>query len=154
MQSPRALCTQLSGKQLRWIDEYLVDFNGSAAAVRAGYSPKSARAIACELLTKPDIQAVLRARQDVMAQKLQITREGVIAGLLEAVDVGRAQHNPGAMVSALATIGKMLGFFAPQVKRVELTPTQNGCYQNLSSWSDAQLLDAIAAGSGVTSAPS
>ena len=44
----------LSFKQLRWIDEYLIDFNGAAASVRAGYSPKSARSIAHENLTKPD----------------------------------------------------------------------------------------------------
>lgn len=53
----------LSDKQLRWIDEYLIDFNGAAAAVRAGYSAKSARSIAHENLTKPDIQVVFQARQ-------------------------------------------------------------------------------------------
>ena len=147
----RNLFSDLTSKQLRWIDEYLIDFNGSAAAVRAGYSPKTARSIACELLTKPDIRAVLEARQGALAKELQITRQGVIAGLLEAFDLGRTKQNPAAMVSALAAIGKMLGFFAPEVKRVELTPSQNGGYQDLSAWSDAQLLEAIAAGSAVAS---
>lgn len=139
----------LTSKQLRWIDEYLVDFNGAAAAIRAGYSTKCARSIACELLTKPDIQTVLQARQAAIAKELQITREGVIQGLLEAVDMGRDLRNPGAMISALSTIGKMLGFYAPEVKRVELTAHQHGAYQNLALWSDAQLLEVIAAGSAV-----
>ena len=138
--------TSLTAKQQRWIDEYLVDLNGAAAAIRAGYSPKSARAIAHENLTKPDIQAVLQARQAAMAKELQITRQGVIRGLLDAVEMGRLQQNPGAMVSALREVSKMLGFNAPAVKRVELTATQHGAYQDLSSWSDAQLLEAIAAG--------
>ena len=63
-----------NAKQLRWIDEYLVDFNGSASAVSTGYSPKTAPAIACELLTKPHIQAVLQAKQGALAEELQITR--------------------------------------------------------------------------------
>ncbi|MBC7620857.1 MAG: terminase small subunit [Candidatus Saccharibacteria bacterium] len=130
---------------MRWIDEYLVDFNGSAAAVRAGYSEKSARAIACENLTKPDIQAVLQARQAEMAKELQITRQGVIRALLDAFEMSRKQQNPSAMVTALREVSKMLGFNAPEVKRVELTATQHGAHQDLSSWSDAQLLEAIAA---------
>lgn len=145
----RNYSSALTSKQLRWIDEYLLDFNGAAAAVRAGYSVKCARSIACELLTKPDIQAVLQARQAALAQELQITRKGVIKGLLEAVDMGRVQQNPSAMVSALSTIGKMLGFYAPEVKRVELTAHQHGANQNLAFWSDAQLLEVIAAGSAV-----
>ena len=143
------LNTGLTTKQLRWIDEYLIDFNGAAAAVRAGYSAKSARSIAHENLTKPDIQAVLQARQAAMAKELQITRQGVIRGLLDAVDMGRELNNPASMISGLSTIAKMLGYYSPEVKRVELRPAENDSYQNLSTWSDAQLLDAIAASSAV-----
>ena len=141
--------TTLSEKQQRWIDEYLIDFNGSAAAVRAGYSAKTARSIACELLTKPDIRAVLQAKQSALAEELRITRQGVVQGLLEAVDMGRVQQNPGAMVSALREVAKMLGFYAPAVKRVELCAPQSGTYQHLALWTDAQLLDAISTDNAV-----
>ena len=148
------LNTGLTTKQLRWIDEYLVDFNGAASAVRAGYSPKTARAIACELLTKPHIQAVLQAKQGVLAEELRITRQGVIRGLLDAFEMSRDQQNPGAMVAALSTIGKMLGFYAVEVRKVELSAPQSGTYRDFASWSDAQLLEAIAAGGAVVSDPS
>ena len=138
-----------TSKQLRWIDEYLIDFNGAASAVRAGYSLKTARAIACELLTKPHIQAVLQAKQGALAEELRITCQGVVQGLLEAVDMGRVQQNPGAMVGALREIAKMLGFYAPAVKRVELSSPQPGTYQHLALWTDAQLLDAISTGNTV-----
>ena len=141
--------TTLTSKQLRWIDEYLIDFNGAASAVRAGYSPKTSRAIACELLTKPHIQAVLQARQGALAEELRITRQGVVQGLLEAVDMGRVQQNPGAMVGALREVAKMLGFYAPAVKRVELCSPRSGPYQHLARWTDAQLLDAISTGNTV-----
>lgn len=141
-----------TSKQLRWIDEYLVDFNGSAAAVRSGYSPKTARAIACELLTKPHIQAVLQAKQGALAEELRITRQGVVQGLLEAVDMGRVQQNPGAMVGALREVAKMLGFYAPAVKRVEVSASQHGTYQNFAHWTDAQLLNAISTDNTAASA--
>ena len=139
----------LTPKQRRWIDEYLIDFNGAAAAVRAGYSPKSARAIAHENLTKPDIQAVLQARQAAMAQELQITRQGVISGLLDAVEMGRHQQNPAAMVGALREVAKMLGFYEPEVKKIEvLTTDQSSKQANFAAMNDAQLLALIAQGEG------
>ena len=139
----------LTPKQLRWIDEYLIDFNGAAAAVRAGYSPKSARSIAHENLTKPDIQTVLQARQAVMAKELQITRQGVIRGLLDAVEMGRHQQNPAAMVGALREVAKMLGFYEPEVNKIEvLTTDQSSKQANFAAMNDAQLLALIAQGEG------
>ena len=55
----------LSPKQQRFVEEYLVDLNATQAAVRAGYSKKTARAIASENLAKPNIQeAVAKAKQE------------------------------------------------------------------------------------------
>jgi len=54
----------LTAKQSRFIDEWMIDMNGAAAAERCGYSKKTSRAIAWELLTKPDIQAELQRRLD------------------------------------------------------------------------------------------
>lgn len=137
--------SELTAKQLRWIDEYLVDFNGAAAAIRAGYSEKSARSIAHENTTKPDIQAVLQARQAAMAQQLQITRVGVIAGLLEAVEMGRERHNPMAMISALREVAKMLGFYVPDTKRVELT-LRAAAENHFGCLSDSELIKIMATG--------
>ena len=138
----------LSARQTRWIDEYLVDFNGAAAAVRAGYSAKCGRSIAHENTTKPDIQAVLRDRQAAMAKELQITREGVIRGLLDAVELGREINNPASMISGLSTIAKMLGYYSPEVKRVELTAGQAASRHALERLTDAELLALITSGGG------
>ena len=142
----RTLNNGLTTKQLRWIDEYLVDMNGAAAAVRAGYSPKSARSIAYENLTKPDILAVIQARQLAMAKELQITRQGVIQGLLEVVDMGRQQQDPLAMVCALREVAKMLGFYAPELQRIELSAVQSTVQASFATMDDAQLLALIAHG--------
>lgn len=56
----------MTAKQMRFCDEYLIDLNATQAAIRAGYSEKTARAMGAENLTKPDIKAYIDAR---MAEK-------------------------------------------------------------------------------------
>lgn len=46
----------LTDQMVDFCKQYIVDFNGTQAAIRAGYSKKAARDIACENLTKPHIQ--------------------------------------------------------------------------------------------------
>ncbi|MFC4355320.1 terminase small subunit [Chryseomicrobium palamuruense] len=52
----------LTGKQKRFCDEYLIDCNGTQAAIRAGYSPKTANVIASSNLTKVNIKAYIEQR--------------------------------------------------------------------------------------------
>lgn len=70
-----AKCTP---KQKRFIDEYLIDMNGTQAAIRAGYSQRTARHIAMELLAKPHIQALLQEKQRRLQIKTEITAERVL----------------------------------------------------------------------------
>lgn len=52
----------LTDKQRRFIDEYFVDFNATGAAIRAGYSERSAYSIGWENLRKPEIQEAIARR--------------------------------------------------------------------------------------------
>ena len=52
---------QLNMKQQAFVDEYLKDFNATQAAIRAGYSEKTARSIGSENLKKPDIARAIKA---------------------------------------------------------------------------------------------
>ncbi|MGG6834831.1 UNVERIFIED_CONTAM: terminase small subunit, partial [Streptococcus canis] len=49
--------SKLTLKQKRFADEYIISANATAAAIKAGYSKKTARSIGQENLTKPDIKA-------------------------------------------------------------------------------------------------
>ena len=68
---------KLTAKQERFVDEYMIDLNATQAAIRAGYSEKTARNIASENLSKPNIQAAIAERQAEIAQKLGITKESI-----------------------------------------------------------------------------
>ncbi len=75
------MASRLTSKQKRFVQEYLVDYNATQAAIRAGYSAKTARAIGAENLTKPDIAAELQRLGSKTAAKLEITREWVLQRL-------------------------------------------------------------------------
>jgi phage terminase small subunit len=61
------------------VTEYLKDFNASAAAIRAGYSPKTARVQAADLLTKPSIAKAIAEAQAKALAKSEVTVERTIA---------------------------------------------------------------------------
>ena len=71
----------MSPKQARFIDEYLVDLNAAQAAIRAGYSARTARSIGQENLTKPEIAAAIEAAQRSQSVRTGITADMVIAEL-------------------------------------------------------------------------
>ncbi|MGJ5032280.1 terminase small subunit [Bradyrhizobium sp. HKCCYLS2038] len=52
---------ELTPKQAAFVREYLIDLNATQAAVRAGYSPKTAGVISVELMTKPHVKAAIDA---------------------------------------------------------------------------------------------
>jgi phage terminase small subunit len=57
--------------------KYLKDFNGTRAAIDAGYSEKSARELACRLLKKVNISAAISAGQEKRAKKLEIDADDI-----------------------------------------------------------------------------
>jgi phage terminase small subunit len=68
----------------RWeifVREYVVDLNGTRAAIAAGYSEKGARVEACRLLTKPNIQKMIEKLAAERAKKLEITADRVLREL-------------------------------------------------------------------------
>lgn len=72
---------KLTEKQKRFVDEYLVDLNATAAAKRAGYSEKTAYSMGQRLLKKVEIQAAIQKRQATLRGKLEITQERVLEEL-------------------------------------------------------------------------
>lgn len=57
-----SITKKLTQKQRRFIDEYIISGNATQAAIKAGYSKKTARKIGQENLTKPDIKAAIDKR--------------------------------------------------------------------------------------------
>jgi len=138
---------QLTPKQARFAEEYVLDHNATAAALRAGFAPKSARVTACRLLkANKAVQAAVAAQEALVAVEVGITRQQAIQGLLEAVEMARERRDPGAMIGAWRELGKMLGYYAPE--RVRVTASTDGVGQ-VGRWqmlSDEELAAVISTG--------
>ena len=69
---------KMTAKQMRFCDEYLIDLNATQAAIRAGYSEKTAKSIGQENLTKPDIQKFIKKRMDEKEEELIADQDEVL----------------------------------------------------------------------------
>lgn len=74
---------KLTGKQEKFCREYVIDLNGTRAAIRAGYSPDSARQIASRLLTKDNILSRVHAIQIEECEKKAINEHSILLGYQE-----------------------------------------------------------------------
>jgi len=101
----------ISIKQQRFVDEYMTDCNGAQAAIRAGYSKKTAKEQASRLLTKVNVQQSIAARQSALSEKTGVTQEMIIAGLLAEANHHGDDASHGARVSAWTQLGRHLGLF-------------------------------------------
>lgn len=70
--------TELTGREQRFVTEYPIDYNGTRAAVAAGYSQKGASAIACALLKKPHIQKALKKSHQEVMKRTGLTKERIL----------------------------------------------------------------------------
>ncbi|MFW5438107.1 terminase small subunit [Paenibacillus apiarius] len=68
----------LTAKQNAFVQEYLIDLNATQAAIRAGYSAKTARKIGQENLTKPDIQKAIQEAMGERSERTEITADMVL----------------------------------------------------------------------------
>ncbi|NBB11809.1 terminase small subunit [Pseudomonas sp. SLFW] len=89
----------LTAKQQRFVEEYLKDLNGTQAAIRAGYSQKTAAVIAAENLTKPNVQAAIAEGMQKRSSRTGITADRVLQelGRLAFVDIRRAYNADGSL---------------------------------------------------------
>lgn len=71
----------MNNLQKRFCQEYLIDLNGSAAAVRAGYSKKTSCQKAYELLNKPDVREEIQKEMKNMAEKIGLSVETVLTDI-------------------------------------------------------------------------
>lgn len=79
-------------KQKRFVEEYLIDLNATQAAIRAGYSPDTAKSIGSENLTKPNIKAAIDRAIAERSRRTGINQDRVLLELakvafLNPVDV-------------------------------------------------------------------
>lgn len=122
---------KLSHKEERFCLEYLIDYNQTKAAIRAGYAEKNAAKQGCLLMKKPAVLARIRQLQKEQAERLMLSSDLVVIKLLELVDIcmaavpvmkwdydahemvetGEYQIDSKGATKALELLGRHLGMF-------------------------------------------
>lgn len=101
---------ELTAKQAAFVREYLIDLNATQAAIRAGYSEKTARSTGQENMTKPAIAAEIDKRLQKREKKTGITAERVLKELA-AIGFNVEAERATDRLKALELIGRHLAMF-------------------------------------------
>lgn len=137
---------KLTDKQTAFVREYLVDLNATQAAIRAGYSERTASRIGPQLLGKTCVREAIEKAQAKRARRVEVTQDYVLSNLVEVVErtmqrapvldrkgeqvtdeEGRAVWTFDAKGAnrALELLGKHLGIFTDKV-RAEVSGPDGG----------------------------
>jgi phage terminase small subunit len=76
----------ITDQQALFVREYLVDLNATQAAIRAGYSPKTADQYGHQLLKKTLVAAAVQAEMDKRSARIELTADYVLNGLREVAE--------------------------------------------------------------------
>lgn len=127
---------KLTPQQELFCQEYRVDYNGTKAAIRAGYSEKTAAAQSARLLRNVNILTRVRAIQKERFEKLAVTQELVLLNLIEVynrcmqakpvtewdydehkyVETGEYTFDSKGALRAMEMIGKHMAMFTNKVE--------------------------------------
>ena len=110
---------KLTPKQKAFVREYKKNGgNGTQAAIKAGYSEKTARKIAAENVTKPVIREALAQEEKKLQEKYEYTIDDMVRELDDVKMKADAEQNRQAQIKAIELKGKAFGLF---IDRQEIT---------------------------------
>ncbi len=101
--------TKLTAKQQSFVQEYVVDKNATQAAIRAGYSEKTANEQGCRLLANVSIKKSIDELLNKNAERCAVTVESLTDELNEAAEMARAQDDSNALRQAIMAKAKIHG---------------------------------------------
>lgn len=108
---------KLTPKQKAFVREYKKNGgNGTQAAIKAGYSEKTARKIAAENVTKPVIREALEKEEKKLQEKYEYTIDDMVRELDDVKMKADAEQNRQAQIKAIELKGKAFGLFVDKVE--------------------------------------
>lgn len=120
-----ALKRALTHRQRRFCDEYSIDFNGTAAAIRAGYASQYADRQAHQLLRHRGVQAYLEFLTASKAAKIQsVDADYIVKGILEII--AKEQGKDGDKLRGYELLARIKGLF---IDKQEITGKDGGAIE-------------------------
>lgn len=123
--------SDLTDKQQRFVAEYLVDLNATQAAIRAGYSARTAGSVGGENLKKPEIAAAIQAAMNKRAERTQVDADYVLRTIVDTIErckqaepvrdrdgetTGEYKFDASAVLKGAELLGKHLRMFTDKTE--------------------------------------
>ena len=116
------LMPALSAKRQAFVANYLLDFNATQAAIRAGYSPRSAPITGHRLLKDANVITALASAREKREIKTNVTVADVVAMLEREAMAGNMDNPNNARIRAIELLGKHQGMFTEKVQVEQTGP--------------------------------
>ena len=123
------------------VDAVMEGATESDALRAGGYHPVGGR----NVMRKEEVQDMLAEARAEVEDLTTIKRLDVLNIFMEAIDMARTLADPGQMINGADKVAKMMGYYAPEKKLVELSVGQNVLQAKFQQMTDEELLE-IAAG--------
>lgn len=133
----------LTDKQKLFVQHWAKGDSITSASYRAGYSNTK---VAYQLVKMPNILKLKAEYEAQWEATGAMTRQKVMDGMLEAIEMARMMAEPSSMIAGWREIGKICGYYAPVEHRVKVDVSGNVIVDRLNSLSDAELLKIIQGG--------
>ncbi len=91
-------------------------------------------------LATPKVREYVKGQRQELSTALQIKRADVVDGMMEAIDMAKLAADPMAMIRGWSEIAKMLGLYAPEVKKVEMSINGNNILSKYEAMTDEELI--------------
>lgn len=131
---------QLTIRQANFCREYVKDFNGLQAAIRAGYSKLGAKEAGYRLLTHGHVKKLIAQLQDGVVKKAKLTAQEIVEGIEELAQ-SCALTNPAVSMRAYETLAKMQGILTDRVEHSGTVTTECKFYVEFIPKDNKKLLD-------------
>lgn len=135
------MATKLTNKQSTFCKEYLVDLNATQAAIRAGYSEKTANEQGSRLLANVSIQNAIQEAMDARSKKVGVTAEWVLAEIqkVAALNFQDLYDEDGVLIE----IHKLPREVAAAVSQIEINLTEGCAAQKVKTHDKLKALEML-----------
>jgi phage terminase small subunit len=127
---------QLTVKQQAFVKHLAMGESINTATLRAGYE---VAIYGYEMMHLPHIKAALAREREKFETASNMTRAKIMEQFAEAYDMAKLVADPHAMVSATREAAKMLGYYEPVKRKVEISINGNGRSRELAVMSNEEL---------------
>lgn len=131
---------KLTDKQEAFVEARSLGVKAADAGIAAGFSPNGIDSSMSDLEKIPSVRERLSQKYRMNQYMLGLTREQVLQGMMDAIDDAKTLSEPLTQIAGWREIAKICGFYAPEIKKVELSATGKQAVDRLRALSDEELL--------------